>query len=296
MKNPKTRKINIRSLLGHRQVPLATRCLGSLQKFCQDSVQFILHDDGTLNSSDIEILNEALDKPIIISRTEADNVMLPILKKYPNCRAYRDQHPLGLKLFDICLMNADEEPVYFCDSDILFFRPFYFPKLKSKKSIVLMKDTHQAFSLRPWNVKPMGPLRVTSKANSGLIITYSENLDLDFVEELMTRPALKNVFSKRPQWVEQTCWSVLATRLDTYFFDIQKVIVASADMYPVHKEQVAIHFVSDHRGQLDNFEDTDELLNIDGKTISLDKAKRASSFNLIASEVQRILKRSMKFA
>ena len=50
-------------------------------------------------------------------RAEADQRLEPFLARHPACLAYRREHPLGLKLFDVALGQAGR--LSFCDSDVL---------------------------------------------------------------------------------------------------------------------------------------------------------------------------------
>ena len=281
-----SKAIQVKTLLGHSQVDLACRCLGSLAKYCADAVEFIVHEDGTLVAPDVDRLSEVLNIADIVYRTAADAQVEPLLERYPACAKYRSSHVLGLKLFDICLLDATGEPFYFCDSDVLFVRPFRFPAPIERGSLVFMRDSQQAFALRPWHVKPFGPIEIISKANTGLLATYASNLDLRSIEAVLANSRLSHVFGQRPQWVEQTCWAILGAGLTASLFDANQVVMATQSMGQPTLEQVAIHFVSTHRGQIDNYF-AGEPKSLGAAQLALTPAPRASASDLLHSEIER---------
>ncbi len=287
--------IKIKSLMGHSQVGTACQCLGSLRRHCQDSIAFIIHDDGTLTKEDKEQLSLSLGSPEFVDRSQADQRMASLLQQFPACAHYRDNYPMGLKLFDVCLLHDKQEKLYFCDSDVLFLRPFHFPAPLEDNTAVFMQDAFEAFSLRPWHIKPLGKLSVISRLNSGMIITSPSNLDLARIESFLGDPKMLPLFKARSHWIEQTCWSILASQLSTYFFDSSQVYVASKHLDQVaaapdtKSALVAIHFVSPHRHKLGEYvsEETEGLG--PAVTLKLQKAKKASFFDLLRSDaVQRL--------
>jgi hypothetical protein len=290
--------IRIRNLVGHSQVNLACQCLGSLLKHCKDSVVLTIHDDGTLTPADIDRLTQVLNSPEIISRKTADDKILPLLQNFPACMKYREEHPLGLKLFDVCLLHDPDETLYFCDSDVLFLRPFRFPRDPGEDSVVFMKDFKQAFALHPWHIKPLGPVKVRSHVNTGLIIARMPVLDLKFIESLLSKRRLRDVLQQRPYWVEQTCWAALATRLSTYLFDEAQVCLATPQMDGVTADQVAIHFTTPSRKKLAEF--LNHQVEDDGQvcTLRIHPAENAtvqdiwrSDPTILRHEISRRLKR-----
>ena len=118
---------------------LAITCLGSLLSYSVDDVELTLHDDGSLTEDDAERLRQAL-KCRVIFRAEAEEMMSDKLDKFPHCRDYRSINVQALKLLDVPLLH-DDASVAFCDSDVLFLRPF--PELfdNTENSLVFMSLT-----------------------------------------------------------------------------------------------------------------------------------------------------------
>src|SRR5215212_2860818 len=72
----------IRTLIGHQQVEVGLKCLGSLLRLSSDPLSLLIHDDGTLTDQDHEALTSRLPGSTIMSRGEADSLILPLLTRY----------------------------------------------------------------------------------------------------------------------------------------------------------------------------------------------------------------------
>lgn len=284
--------IRIKSLVGHSQVDTACHCLGSLLKHCQDDIKFTIHDDGTLTPQDLDKLNEVLNNPIFIDRKTADEHVLPILQNFPACMKYRKDYTMGLKLFDIYLLHDNTEPLLFCDSDVLFLRPFKFPPPVEKGMAVFMQDSQHAISLRAWDIKPFGPFEIVSRVNTGLINIFATDYDLAEVEGIFSNPKLEFIFRQRYHWIEQTVLAMLATRLSTYLYSPSQITMATAHMKDVAEDQVAIHFVSSYRGNLYKYLDYQvENSEKDFVVLKLQKAPKALAFDVLLNDVKKRIKR-----
>lgn len=243
----------VRTLIGHNQVEVGLRCLASLLRFTSESIRLIIHDDGSLTGDDCNELIGRLSGAEIVSREEADSFVDPLLRKYPTCQAYRARQPLALKLIDMALQPTVD--LAYCDSDVLFLKPhkglFTWPD--DRTGGVFMQDIQDAYSLRPWHVYPIGKVRVPQRVNSGLMLFRRAAYDLDFVEWMLKREQLSEVFQKRPHWIEQTCWAALGWRAGCRVWSERQIIIATPSMKDFSDETVAIHFVAACRGKLSDF-------------------------------------------
>ena len=115
--------VTVATLVGHRDAAMAVICLGSLVDCCRQPLRFRVHDDGSLDAADKAQLAARLGAVEFMDRAAADAAMASRLAKYPFCQRMRARHILGLKLFDVPLLSGQKE-IAFCDSDILFLRPF----------------------------------------------------------------------------------------------------------------------------------------------------------------------------
>lgn len=233
--------IRINSLICHKHVQMGLECLGSLRTCCKDDHELVLHDDGSLTERDRELLAE-LSPTEIITREEADDRVLPQLSSYPNCRKYRTEHPLGIKLIDIPLLN--ERSFAYCDTDILFIKPFAGIDLRKESNIdyVYMLDRKEGYSIRfihRWITSSR--IRFPEKVNTGFTFLNQKAYDLDFFDWFLGQPEYRlNDFM-----VEQTAWAAFAARSKSRAWDPEQVKVPDSARYsPDDNETVALHFIS----------------------------------------------------
>lgn len=281
----------VRTLIGHKQVDVGLRCLGSLLSYSSEPISLVVHDDGTLTSADRARFTHELDGVSILSRAEADAVVLPLLNRFPNCTKYRRRHPLALKLIDTALIETAD--LAYCDSDILFLKPFthLYSWPGGSGAAVFMQDTQEAYSLYPWHAHPLGKIKVPQRINSGLILFRSSEYDLDFLEWLLGQPQLEHVFEKRPHWIEQTCWAALGRRVGCYVWNSRQLLIANQKMDHVTDDTVGIHFVAAYRGNLKLFskQNSTSLVAAQAVGIKAAPATRSSSFRLLAQDIKRRL-------
>lgn len=279
----------VRTLIGHKQVEVGLRCLASLLRFSADPIDLVIHDDGTLTIDDRERLVADLPGSTIVSRAEADSIVQPLLERYPGCRAYRERHPLALKLLDIPLLASEE--LAYCDSDILFLKRFarMFELVGDGYSAIFMRDAQEAYSLRPWHIFPFGKIRIPGHINSGLIFYRTSKYDLDFVEWFLGRPELAGVFRKRPHWIEQTCWAALGWRAGCRVWSSAQLMIANPGMRGLSSDTVGIHFVAAYRGKLQEFTEPEGDECGDAVAIRSDKTGPVSLTGMLIDDFKRRL-------
>lgn len=277
--------IRVTSLLGHAQVETAIQCLGSLRRFSVAPVTLRLHDDGTLTPPDEARLADALGGPEIVRRAAADAAIEQQLGDRPQLRKLRQQNPLFLKLLDVVLLGDDE--LLYCDSDVLFLRPFedLFQLRLPERIAVFMTDRQNAYSVRSWQLlRHPRRLRLVGNLNSGIIRFPRAALDLDLLEWLVPRLSLA------PVWMEQTCWAVLATRVDCRLLDFtQMTIPEPGRALPL--KCVAAHFVSSVRGELGRWVNQETAAVTPAIRVESLPARRCRVGDLAFTEARRALRR-----
>jgi hypothetical protein len=154
-----------------------------------------------------------------------------------------------LKILDLPAWFADE-PLLFCDADVLFLRRFnldtYLPKARSH--FVFMQDRKEAYSARIFRLALDRNLTMPSRLNSGLMSIPPHRHDPEFVEWFLGQEA----FCEFPQVVEQTIWAAMTRNRDVLFFDPVQVVCASRETLWT-SETVAIHFPSHFKSQVPRF-------------------------------------------
>jgi hypothetical protein len=233
----------VHTLIGHRNVPVALRCLPSLPAYSVNPIRLIIHDDGTLTQVDFELLLAALPGCSFITRTEADERVQPALARFPASLRFRQQNPFALKLLDLYYCDQREE-ISYCDSDVLFFHPFrdLFFLPSPEVGTLTMHDNRESYSLRSWQLARHRRIRLASRVNAGMLVLRRASYDPELVEWFLSLRDL-NV---HPQWKEQTCWSMLAYHSGAWQWNSchVKVITAIRDLQP---DLIAGHFVTPYR-------------------------------------------------
>src|SRR5579864_1733768 len=178
----------VSTLLGHAHVEMALLCLGSLLRYSTVPLRLRVHDDGTLTAGDRERLAAALHDPEVVPRREADERLAAVLAARPATRALRATNPLALKLVDVPLLAAADEVAY-CDSDVLFLRPFTgLFDLPPPAGALFMRDPQNAYSVRSWHLLREPRLRLAAHVNTGIVALRTSCYDLDLVEWFLSRP------------------------------------------------------------------------------------------------------------
>ena len=232
----------IRSLLGHGNLAVALKCFASLRRCHRPAFEFCLYDDGTLTEADRDQLRAELAPVTFVARADLDDAMDDRLARYPACRAYRHEQVYSAKILDVPL-HSDGSCV-FCDSDILFLRPFTgFERVRlACPQPVFTQDLWTTYSINPWELLNPWRVRLVERLNSGVMLVSTAQVDLDLLEWLLRRPR-----SFRFPHFEQTYWAALARR------DGGKLLSPDQFAYPPYSGQsapgtaVAWHFVGTFR-------------------------------------------------
>jgi hypothetical protein len=243
---------HVRALICHRDIDLGILCLGSLYRFSADPLKIVLHDDGSLTTADRSRLLDALPNVILISREEADAVILPLLRNYPRCLAYRMRNPLGMRLIDAAYFAQGD--IIFADTDVLFLRPFKgaFRWPSDAVQSVFLCDCFESFCLRPWQTRG---LSIRSRYNAGLMMIRRQHFDLMTMEKLVETIETNPGFSKNSQWLlEQTCWAAISSRLEARRWKPQQMRVIEPQA-KYNEALVAGHFCGSVRPLLYRFKE-----------------------------------------
>lgn len=265
---------------------MAVTCLGSLADASADPVIFRIHDDGTLLDGDKAGLASRLPDCTFVDRRAADQEMEARLRNHPACRAFRARQIYGLKLFDVPLLSRGEA-IAFCDSDVLFLRPFrgLFELPDPDCGCLFMQDWQEAYALRPWHLAPLGEVRLPRKLNCGLFYLRLSSYDLDFIEWVIARDY--EVFSRLP-WLEQTCWGALALRSGGRYWDSEQICVVRS-MKSLSDATIGAHFTSSVRGLLAGAENKVRR-DLAPVTVQIAPMRRLNAIQMAADHASRFVR------
>lgn len=227
---------SIHMLTCHRDVQMALWCIYSFIHFAGIAPTIVIHDDGTLDDYDKEMLCRSLPRCSVVDRRAADERMAMALAAYPLCRKMRDDpdYPCGLKLFDP-LLYATGEVFVLLDSDILFFR--YPHELLA--SVEQMRPSFNSDYMNSYS-KPHDELSrslgidVLEKVNAGMMVLTRNVYELEFMESFFRfYPELVNTGYFR----EQTLHAVLLSRVGAHRL---------GDVYQISRDRIGPDTVSHH--------------------------------------------------
>jgi hypothetical protein len=280
----------VASLLGHAHLEMAILCLGSLLRCSAEPLALRLHDDGSLTAGDRERLASALGEPALVPRAEADDRVAEVLARRPALAAFRRANPLALKLVDAVVCAGDE--LAYCDTDVLFVRPFSGLFHGETGGAVFMADRQNAYSIRSWHLLRHRRLRLPRHVNSGILQFPRAAWDPDLLEWYLGRPEM----GFAPVWMEQTAWALLGAAAGCRLFDPRQIVIPQGPPPAAPPaEIVALHFVSPVRGLLPLW----AAVRVEGRAsvpVGRVPAGRCGALTLAATEVRRRLGRSGFFS
>lgn len=238
--------VEIHSLMCHRDVLYAVNCLKSLIRYEEfANMPIFIHDDGSLNSDDKNILLSVSDKITIIDRSYADSQILNLIKDKPNCINYRIKESHinlwhKIKLFDYYYFSKTKK-ILGLDSDLLFLRrPDDVIKYISSNTGFYFPDNQSAYSFN----EPKDEVKTLERVNTGLIYIPGESsYNLDLIENALSN-LIRNGINYFPSWIEQSAFAHMFYGLGG-FACLDPKIYRIPYFQPIdHSTAECLHFVS----------------------------------------------------
>jgi hypothetical protein len=231
---------------GH--VWFAVPCLRSLLTFCEEPVELVIHDDGSLTQRSADLLAAAFPDSILVPRRSADAEMADALAHFPCMAKARMQLPHVLKLTDVTLTRRESALVRYVDTDVLFQKRFRGLFSDPSASAAFLMDYRNSFGAHPADFWPLGPLRLARRLNSGLFWIRRDRIDLERMEYLFKRWGPVRI-GRYHGWFEQTVWADQAWRARCSMFDPTQLSTATpAD--GSNSRLIGVHFVTPRRAML----------------------------------------------
>lgn len=202
--------VEIHSLICNKDTPLAINCIKSLISYEEfANYPIYLHDDGSLNDYDKEVLSKLSKNIFLIDRKTADRDIKPFLEGYPNCLRYR----LGekkdvylwhkIKSFDYFFFSKSKK-ILGIDSDLLFInKPHELIGFIKKSTPCYFPDIQSAYSFN----EPKNEIPVLPNVNTGLIfIPGEEYYNINSIENALSN-LIRNEINYFPSWIEQSAFA-----------------------------------------------------------------------------------------
>lgn len=274
----------VASLVCKAHVALAVQGLGSLLRYARTPVALTIFDDGTLDDSDCERLLEAAPAARIIRGRDADARVAEALAAHPKCRELRAGIPMLRKLLDVPLLMR--EPYFYCDTDVLFLRPFSLSAVREKLpgEFIFMRDIREGYSagLRQFIVHRH--LAILTKANAGMSGVPFARYDLDFIEWFLSVEAF-HVF---PNMLEQTCWAAMPRGQGAAIVDDRQLFCFGRER-AADADTVAVHFIGPAKAEMAKWEAFAQPNDAAPVELRLTPAKRAGLAHLLAAGLRNRL-------
>jgi hypothetical protein len=226
----------------------AVPCLRSLLRFCEEPVELVIHDDGSLTQKSVDLLAAAFPDSILVPRRTADAEMSDALAHFPCMARARVHLPHVLKLSDVTLTRRESAVVRYVDTDILFQKLFRGLFSDHSASAAFLTDYRNSFGAHPADFWPLGPLRLARRLNSGLFWIRRDRIDLERMEYLFQRWGPVRI-QRYHGWFEQTVWADQAWRARCSMFDPEQLTTA-APADGANSKLIGVHFVTPRRAML----------------------------------------------
>lgn len=204
------RPVSLHMVVGKEMSLLGMLGLRSLEWHSGCSWAPFIHDDGTLDASDIASWKSNFPDSTVIPKAQSDKDLGMALETFPACRENRLRHHWFHKVFDT-RHYAPHAHYIVIDSDILFFRR---PQLVmdwlngASGQFYVMKDTQEKYS-HPRNVieEALG-IKMMEKVNSGLDLIPKVQFPLELAERFLASCASSAVHY---EFLEQTIFAIMAS-------------------------------------------------------------------------------------
>jgi hypothetical protein len=218
----KQENLSVHTLLCKEHLTFAKQCLMSMLQMVIPRPTLVVHSDGTLGESEVELLNEHFERPLtFISREEADDIVFPQIERFPLIREFRKNNPLAMKLIDVGLIGNDSK-ISVIDSDVLFLKPIQFLFPAEGNQALFMRDLRSSYSVAWPNAGIFRKIKVRRRINTGLFSFPRSEFDIELINRILTIPEMCGGWQG---FMEQTIWAALAARVPTLTYDARQVAV-----------------------------------------------------------------------
>ncbi len=231
--------IDVHVLLGRDTWRLTLWMLASWEHFTAQTWPVVLWEDGTLDDDTIGLLARLLPQARLVRKSEATQRVAPLLARHPACAAFRGEHPLAQKTFDIPLL-ATTERLLLLDSDVLFFAPpaEILAWCRGETSGCWFNaDVAEASLVEPAEARATLGVELQPRINSGLCLLERRFLDLELCEHALTTTGIR---SGHPWRVEQTLIALCASRAGAHLLPPTYEVSLGRDRRP---GAIARHYV-----------------------------------------------------
>jgi hypothetical protein len=233
--------LDVRMLTGRRHASLTAVALYSLARASGRELAPVIHDDGSLEPEDAELLKRLFPRVRLVSPDEslaALDEKLP-KAKYPFLRQLRLAYIHLRKLTDLHVYEAGWKTVM--DADVFFYRnPEQLLRCIDERRPYHMVDCQTSYGCPVATLDELAGASVHPRVNVGLLHLDSNSLDWDELEHASQVILARHGFS---YYLEQALLAVVMGKLGAEPLDAGEYLVHPSQGQVVCPMQVAHHFV-----------------------------------------------------
>lgn len=248
-----------------------------------------IYEDGSLTTEAVNYIQAEIPNSVIKFKADRDNVINQVLNKYPCSKLFRQSNIFGYKLFDVMLYET--KPFFYIDSDIVFYRRFFFPKFGDNP--VFMMDAESSYCFPNSKIYLLSK-SLLPKINAGFYYFPPSLFCIEIIEDLLSKNYNGKIYAHH--WSEQTLWSMLAAmHQPAYYFNSNQVVMASPQMH-LNKNLIAIHFSRPYRSAIKKINKKIDSIGLDNQHqyIELDEIGKFSFIEFYFSKYYNKAKRKLK--
>lgn len=152
-----------------------------------------IHEDGSLPDEAKNLIRAHFPQARLLEKPDADKQIESKIKDFPRIRAFRERHPLAIKVFDFSFFLKSERMFLF-DSDLIFYsRPdVLIERLQDpdyqKNSV--NEDIDTAYNMSFEDAKKLYAVELIPRFNSGLGLIHASSMNWDWFEEWLGYPGI----------------------------------------------------------------------------------------------------------
>ena len=208
-------QLELHSLVCKNDVLLALWSFKTFAYFSEIDISLVLHEDGSLDESDIRTLKKHFPGVRIIRYVDAASRMREHLADYKNCTQLRYHKRLfwhGMKLLDLATYS-DRQRIMVIDPDVLFFkRPTELLECLASETAFFNGNGISCYDLSSDAIARVFPAPMIPAVNSGLYCVPADIFrDLDLIDSIIGRYLEEN--GDFDKWAEQTFFAGLISKL-----------------------------------------------------------------------------------
>ena len=184
----------LHTLLCHRDVEMGMCASLAFAFACGRRFSWIVHDDGSLTTGDVERITATIPGTFVIGRRQADERARREHYGLRRVQEYRDSQVMALKLVDVRIW-ARSDRIGYLDSDICFFRypEFFLNALEREASgSFFNRDIRDSYVLTRDELERRMGFAPPERINAGLWVMDRDDIDLDRIEGWLAGPGFSD--------------------------------------------------------------------------------------------------------